>query len=223
MSRNEFNSRNGTLSINQQTKIQREKISSRFNGKGVASNNANLLFSSSPIGYNDELPSRVGGSLYQGEVSNVYEAYAAVIDNDSPDGVTGFGFSGSESAFMNYDHPGASGLFVSGSLQISDGNKKRGPGPSDSFNGFPNPIVRKDAIDNPSVIEDAENVFPSDYTTPAGGGASYGHETAEYRKRIETKSTNLGIHASSTDKVSNGTESDTLGAYFTKIYVTSEE
>jgi len=220
MSRNEFNSRNGTLSINQQTKIQREKISSRFNGKGVASNNANLLFSRSPIGYNDVLPSRVGGGLYQDGVSNVYEAYAVAID--SPDGINGFGFKNSNFAYMNYNHPDTiddNPLFSSGSLRLSDGNKNR---TEDPFNGFPNPIVPEDAINNPSVISDAENDF-NDYNLPTGDGASYGHETAEYRKRIEIRSTNLGIHASSTDKVSNGTESDTLGAYFTKIYVASEE
>ena len=222
MSRDEFKARNGTLSINQQTKIQREKISSRFNGKGVASNNANLLFSKSPIGYNDELPSRVGGGLYQEGVETVYEAYAVAID--SPDGVSGFGFSGSGSnlAFMNYNHPDVRDdlLFSSGSLNLSDGSKNTS---EDPFNGFPNPIVPEDAINNPSIISRDGNTFDENYNLPSGGGASYGHETAEYRKRIETRSTNLGIHASSADKVSNGTVSETLGAYFTKIYVAEQE
>lgn len=217
MARDEFSARNGTLSINQQTLSQREKTESRFrdSGKilGVGSKNSSSLFADSPIGYDGDIPDRTGGSgdLYNENSSNVYQAYANVIDNDQ--GVSGFGFNSSgisETAVMNYNHP--DNPFITGE-GIVDYNHLTTGLPNDegikAYRGFPD-LVAGD-IDNPTL--DQEEPTPGLGQSP--DGASYGHKTSEYREETLQLASMLGRHVDSSDNEGNG-NSDTLGRYFTQ-------
>ena len=219
MARDEFSARNGTLSINQQTLTQRAKTGQRFSVTdgdlvkelGVGSSNSNSLFTKSPIGYDGELPARQGGSLYDDETLDVYQAYAKVIDKDSAV-EQGFGFSNGEKAHMNYKHP--DNPFVTGE-GIVDYNFLTTGNPNDegvkAYRGFPD-LVAGD-LDSPSLNQEV----PTDGLSQSPDGATYGHTTSEYRKDTAEILGLLGKHVDA-ETPGNG-DSDTLGKYFTKNVV----
>lgn len=204
MARDEFKSKNGTLSINQQTISQREKTSQRFGGKGVGSENDRVLFPNSPIGYVD------GTNL---DRSNVYEAFAKVIDNPS-DTNRGFGFSRTEYAYMDYNHP--DNPFKEGNVVNYDALTLGTPMEDvKAYKGFPD-LVAGD-VSNPSLNQT---------DTPSGldqdpDGSTYGHTTEEYRRDTDELASLLGRHIDGTSQ-GNG-DIDNLGKYFTKNYVEGEQ
>ena len=103
--KSEVQSRNGTLSINQQTTSQRTKFGQRFRGGnlGVASDNllgASGIFSESPIGvYGDGNNDDVNGVSNRNNAGdntlNVYETFAGFVDGEV-NLSAGFGFSATE-------------------------------------------------------------------------------------------------------------------------------
>lgn len=218
---NEFNSRNATLSINQQTISQRAKNENRFrvNGKilGVGSDNSSALFAGadgngSPIGYNDSdgedgLSNRNFGENIDGEnINDVYSLYAKTIDNG--DGVTGFGFSGSEPAFMNYNH--SNNPFIKDENvdynALTSGTPMQGV---KAYKGFPD-LVAGD-IDNPAQEQE---VSPTSDLDQLADGSTYARTTTEYREQIGQTASMLGRHVKIAEE-GNG-KADTLGKYFTK-------
>ena len=214
MARDEFSSKNGTLSINQQTISQREKIGQRFNVDnkilGVGSSNASSLFSNSPIGFESEsLPDRTGGrgGLYQ-EGVNVYEAFSKVIDN--PTQTLGYGFSRTEHAYMDYNHP--DNPFKEGNYDtLTTGEVNED---IKAYKGFPDLNVNKDSINNPSLNQDQP---PESNISELPDGATYGYTTEEYRVATNELASLLGRHI---DGASQGNgDIDNLGKYFTKNYV----
>ena len=215
MARDEFKSKNGTLSINQQTLSQREKTLQRFGGKGAGSENDRVLFPNSPIGYVDgEIPDRLGGrgNLYQ-EGNNVYEAFAKVIDNPS-DTNRGFGFSRTEYAYMDYNHP--DNPFKEGDNVVYNALTLGTPMDDvKAYKGFPD-LVAGD-VSNPSLNQ-TEATQGLDQEPD---GATYGHTTEEYRRDTNELASLLGRHI---DGASQGNgDIDNLGKYFTKNYVEGEE
>lgn len=205
MARDEFGARNATLSINQQTLSQREKTQDRFNGKGVGSSNDRKLFPNSPIGYDAEH----NGLTNRESQLDVYSEYAATIDNNEK--VQGFGFSNIDYAHMNYNHPDNPLLENIDALTTGEANSDEVP--RRAYRGFPDLSVDQDAINNPSLGQDRE---PQSSLSLLPDGASYGHETDQYRQKVsESTSTMLGRHVEG--QRGNG-DSDTLGKYFTKHY-----
>lgn len=210
----EADSRNGTLSINQQTVIQREKFSERFHdGLGVASSNASTLFSSSPIGDNSGSPSRNGSedrnSLYENDNSNVYDAFKSVVDPDYKTKKNGFGFIGTDVAYLNYDHPD------NPFLDTNDYDELTNSAPNDTeraYAGYPDLVVPEDGLDSPSML----NGTVPDAALSLTPNANYGHTAAEYRQQISSL-TMLGIHVKEGE--GNGFKSnEKLGKYFKTNY-----
>ena len=216
MARDEFSSKNGTLSINQQTISQREKIGQRFNVDnkilGVGSSNASSLFSNSPIGF-ESLPDRTGGrgGLYQ-EGVNVYEAFSKVIDN--PAQTLGYGFSRTEHAYMDYNHP--DNPFKEGDAVSYNALTLGTPMESvKAYKGFPD-LVAGD-INNPAL---GQEIAPVGLNQDPDG-ATYGYTTEEYRIATNELASLLGRHI---DGASQGNgDIDNLGKYFTKNYVEGEQ
>lgn len=203
MAKNEFDAKNGTLSINEQTIRQREKNTERFaisdKNLGVGGS-ARALFSESPVGIDSVIPSGR---------ENIYQTYVDVIDNDSNTN-QGFGFKGIDYAYMNYNHPNnpfkAGDSIDYNSLTSAEKyeNKK-------SYKGFPDLLVEKDAINDPSSIE---NRKPESNLTLEADGSTYGHDTNEYRQKIPGLK---GKHVNS-NSLGNG-DIDTLGQYFRKNFI----
>ena len=211
MARDEFSARNGTLSVNLQTTIQRDKISKRFDGKGVSSSNASILFSGSPIGYD----SNNDGTANRGdEFGDVYTRYASLAID--PDGeVNGFGFEGSSTANMNYS--GSLGLFNDqGELEIADGNPYAPDKNVKAYRGFPD-LVAGD-IHNPALNQEV----PTSGLSQEADGSSYGHETKEFRTEVVVNNQSLLGRHLITSGDSNG-NAETLGKYFTQNYVETNE
>ena len=205
MARSEFDAKNGTLSINEQTKKQREKNLTRFSSGdsrtfGVGES-ARSLFSDSPIGIDGVIPS---------DRENIYKMYADVIDNTSKEN-QGFGFKGIDYAYMNYNHPqnpfkGEDGTVNYESL-ISGGkyeNKK-------AYRGFPDLLVDEQAINDPALNQ---NQSPTSTLILEADGSTYGHATNDYRSKIPNLK---GKHVSEVS-LGNGS-SETLGQYFRKNYI----
>jgi hypothetical protein len=210
MSRKESNSRNSTLSINQQTVSQREKFSNRFDGKGAGSTNDRILFPDSPIGYSED----INGLDRRESGLSVYEEYAKVIDNEKPS--QGFGFSNIDFAHMNYNHEQNPFLDSEGNSdykaliigKVNDDNV-----PVRAYRGFPDLKVDKENISSPSLNQDSApisniNLLPD--------GSTFGNDTKSYRDKIsESTSTMMGRHVEGQEGNGN---SDTLGKYFSKNY-----
>ncbi len=209
MARNdEFNARNGTLSINQQTNSQREKTGERFNVNnkilGVGSLNASSLFSESPIGYDND----TNGLANREDGESVYETFSKVIDNDNEQN-QGFGFSGIDYAVMNYNHkdnPFKEGNYDT--LTTGEANED-----IKAYKGFPDLNVNKDSINNPSLNQDQS---PDSNISELPDGASYGSTASQYRDAMSSSANMLGRHVESQN--GNG-DPDTLGRYFTKNYI----
>lgn len=210
--RQETNARNSTISINEQTRQQRAQITLRYDGKGVSSENASTLFPSSPIYSNDRSGDGDRGDLFDDQNSNIYDAFAKVIDPS--ESINGFGFLGDDKASLNYE--GSKDLFSPDgkTLAISDGKTNS---VSKAFNGFPNLQVNKDAINSPSTNQD--NPSPSLVMEP--DGSTYGNKTVDYRKSVSSKEFGFYLESGLSNGVSNE-RADTLGKYFTSNYTQEE-
>ena len=215
----EFESRNATLSINQQTISQRAKNENRFRVDtkilGVGSSNSSALFAGvdgngSPIGYsNSDGEDGLSNRNFGENINDVYSLYAETIDNASR--VNGFGFSGSETAVMNYNHP--DNPFIAEGDQIdynflTSGNKNDKD--AKAYRGFPD--LQVGDVHNPSQNQTNDKIT-SDLTL-SPDGATYGHTTTEYRRQIGQTASILGSHINNAEE-GNGT-ADTLGKYFTQ-------
>jgi len=207
MAKTEASSRNGTLSINEQTRKQREMFSLTFASPdrsfGVSTSNSKILFSSSsPIGYdsdNDGLANRD---------DDVYSEYKNIIDNDAEN--FGFGFSDSKGAYMNYNHPdnpfiqGDYSTLTSGRKYADEDNERK------AYRGFPDLDISTVDINAPADIN-VQNKSPESNLDLKPDGVSFGSSVKEYREKINDK---LGKHMVSGN--GNG-DADTLGKYFTLI------
>jgi len=205
MAKSEFTSRNGTLSISEQTNKQREMFKSRFSlGDkvfGVGKSNEEKLFPSSPIGYNNEIPdSRI----------DVYQEYKDVIDIPEK---SGFGFSGTDTAYMNYNHPD-NPFVVDDSVDyefLTSGSAHEDEDrPRKAYRGFPDLDVSSIDINAPAdpAVQDK---LPTSGLNLTPDGATYGHDTESYRTQIFDS---LGKHVESGK--GNG-DIETLGKFFTKV------
>jgi hypothetical protein len=207
----EANSRNGTLSINQQTVIQREKFSSTFSGLGVATANASKLFSSSPIGDADSETNidRSGSSdrssLYEDRNSNVYDAFISVVDPENGTQKNGFGFEGAATAYLNYDHPQNPFLGSTAYTELTDGSASA---TERAYAGHPDLVVPEDGLDRPSTLD---NNTPEAVELNLTQNVNYGHTANEYRLAIRESPGMLGRHVESGE--GNGAP-DTIGRYF---------
>lgn len=210
----EATSKNGTLSINQQTIIQREKFGQRFHsGLGVASSNASTLFSSSPIGGDSGSPPRNGSedrnSLYTDDSSNVYDAFESVVDPIYGEQKNGFGFIGTDVAYLNYDHPNNPFFNTTDYAELIDGSANE---TERAYAGHPYLVVPEDGLDSPSIL----NGTAHDVELSLTPNVNYGHTTAEYRQQISSL-TMLGIHVEEGE--GNGLQTnENLGKYFKTNY-----
>ena len=120
---------NATIAISQQTLDQRAEFSGDGESKkGVGTSQSILsnIFPDSPV---SSVPAEImykgeasgDGSSIQSDASDIYEVYANVVD---PIGATsGFGFEGTEKAFLNYKHdnnPFVDGETISGNSATRD-------------------------------------------------------------------------------------------------------
>ena len=218
---NEFNSRNATLSINQQTISQRSKTEDRFrdSGKilGVGSSNSSILFGGedgSPIGYDNENNNGLSNREFGEGINTVYSLYAETIDDEGQ--VTGFGFSGSglsETAFMNYNH--TNNPFKNGDYTVLTNGDKSSE--VKAYRGFPD--LQVGDVHNPAKNQTKEDIKSELELEP--DGATYGHTTTEYRRDTSELASMLGRHVKIAGE-GNGT-ADTLGKYFTKRIEEIEE
>lgn len=218
----EANSRNGTLSINQQTLIQREKFSSTFNGLGVSSTNFRNMFPSSPIGTSDDVDpvSRNGSNdrsgLYKNDSSNVYDAFQSVVDPDYGTERNGFGFEGLDTAYLNYDHPDNPFLDTTDYTELTSGSSNES---QRTYAGHPDLIVPESALATPSTLNDTAPA--SDTSLTVSPNDNYGHTSSEYRSEINGLFGMLGSHIPAGE--GNGTKtSDKLGKYFKHSIVTPD-
>tara|TARA_Y100000592_G_scaffold100928_1_gene183812 strand:- start:5062 stop:5775 length:714 start_codon:yes stop_codon:yes gene_type:complete len=227
---------NGTIKINSQTVNQRAQFAQTFGANfGVATDRLTSMFPDSPI-----VPSGDDAELYRSTDNNpvedddsvlegaadIYLAYANVIDpsEDSATATAGFGFTADNNngAFLNYRHPnnpfitnnGEGGVVADYDSLTSGGTYTD----RKAYKGFPDLSVNHD-FNTPSdaspesglgKVEGDQDpaVFGSDALT--GDGASFGHETAEYRRQIAINGA-FGYHLNAGE--GNGSN-DTLGSYF---------
>ena len=226
---------NGTIKINSQTVNQRAQFAQTFGANlGVATDRLTSMFPDSPI-----VPSGEAAELYRtsgnnglddddevlDNASDIYLAYANVIDPSEDIATAGFGFTADNNngAFLNYRHP--DNPFITTNSEdsaIADYDSLTSGGTytdRKAYKGFPDLSVNHDfnrpsdatpdsglglsEINNPSV-------FGSDALT--GDGASFGHETSEYRGKISENGA-FGYHLSDSDSEGNG-DINTLGSYF---------
>lgn len=213
----EENSRNGTLSINQQTLSQRAKFGQRFrSGIGVATDRTSSLFPDSPIG-NESKRSGVDADGQEIAGGNVYSMFATAID-DSEDLSVGFGFGTDIAAVsLNYQHEdnpfidGNYSILTTGATSGDDGLKKR-------FMGYPALV--------PSDIHTATTEVPGDFANEdlARGTATepfvdknFGSETSADRQK-NSESSSLGFFATSGEgNLTDSASIETLGTYFRNV------
>lgn len=209
---------NGTIQINTQTIKQREQFGSSANGKfGVAIERlgTNSLFPDSPIATNDQ------SNMYQGTATgaaaalqseqaavDLYDVYANVVDPALDEGISGFGFDSASrfgdanagKAFLNYRHPSNPFIDTDGNTSsINDGSTYTNV---KAYKGHPDLVVAD--VNNPTA---GENTVPTSGLSIAPDGASYGHETGEYRAQINSSSNS-----------EYGQHSNSLGEYFKGNY-----
>ena len=215
----EVQSRNGTLSINQQTTSQRTKFGQRFRDNlGVASNNllgASGIFSDSPIGVFGAGDSDDAAALTNRSDntfgSNVYEAFSNVVDGPV-DLSGGFGFSATELSDISLDYKhdknplkDAADALTTGEAHSDVGHKKR-------FLGFPDLVPPDIHTVNTETAETATATLNKDTTD------NFGSTTPGYRVQAATTVSGLGYFAVDGElNQTNASNPDTLGQYFTKI------
>jgi hypothetical protein len=208
---------NGTIQINTQTIKQREQFGGADGKFGVATDRlgANSLFPLSPIATNDQ------DNMYQGTISgdgsalladnnpaDIYDVYANIVDPTLDTGTAGFGFDNSSrfgdehagKAFLNYRHPNNPFIDNSGVAQlINDGSKYNN---IKAYKGHADLAVSD--INNPTS---GENVTPNSDISIEPDGASYGHNTSDYRTQIANSSNS-----------EYGQHNNSLGEYFKEKY-----
>ena len=225
---------NGTIKINSQTVNQRARFAQTFGANfGVATDRLTSMFLDSPI-----VPSGDDAELYRTSENNtivdddevrtgaadIYLAYANVIDPSDNSATAGFGFTADNNngAFLNYRHPNNPFITTSDNGgDIADYDSLTSGGTYTdikAYKGFPDLSVNHDfntpSDDTPTsslgirVNEQNQEVIGSDALT--GDGASFGHETNEYREKISQNGT-FGYHLNSGE--GNG-DINTLGSYF---------
>ena len=214
----EANSRNGTLSINQQTLSQRAKFGSRFrNGMGVGVDNTASLFPSSPIG-NEANRAGVTADGQTIAGGNVYSMFATAID-DSEDLTAGFGFGTSDisAVSLNYRHVDNPFLDSKDYSELTTGAASDEEGLKKHFLGYPDLVPPN--ID--SVTTQTAEVASADLARGTNQAPyvdkNFGSETSADRQK-SSESSSLGFFAN--DGEGNLTDKDdetTLGAYFKNI------
>ena len=211
--KSEENSRNGTLSINQQTTSQRVKFGQRFRGGlGVGVDRTASLFPSSPIG---NLDNRNGvdadGQTITG--GNVYSMFADVVDNS--EGLTiGFGFSGTEmdNLSLNYKHPQNPFIDSTAYTELTTGAASADGGTSKRFVGFPD-LIPPD-IHNPTSTEAS---VVADGNLARLPNNNFGSETASDRQQTSQTSSLGHFSPDGPGNLTNSESADTLGKYFANI------
>ena len=215
----EVQSRNGTLSINQQTTSQRTKFGQRFRGSlGVASNNllgTNGIFSDSPIGEfgagnTDDVTALDNRSDATFGV-NVYEAFSNVVDGNV-DSSGGFGFSNVELRDISLDYKHNKNplkddpdLLTTGAAHGDQGHKKR-------FLGFPDLVPPDIHTVNTATTETASTALNKTATD------NFGSTTSGYRGQAATTDSGLGYFAEDGElNETTANTPETLGQYFTNI------
>lgn len=207
--------RNGTIEISEQTTIQRQTIESRNTSNntittlGVARDNLSSLFSSSPSIITNRVldPDNDGGMLFEND-SNIYAAYARVIDPEEDNSVEGFGFYGTEKAYMNYSHP--NNPFITTNDQntqsfnpvaLTDGSRVTNNNNNIlHYKGYPD--LQPNSLSNPG--QESGNTTP--VLIPKNNNL-YGNTFSEYRDESETSDTSY----------------DSLGSYFKNIITEGEQ
>ena len=218
---------NATIAISQQTLDQRSEFGGDggTNKKGVGTSQSILasIFPKSPIGTTaDDLmyqgeASGLGSGIQRG-ASDIYEVYANVIDPEN-DGVKGFGFVGTEKAYLNYAHP--NNPFVVGE-NIDFNSLTSGTPATENDNasstrrylGYPD--LKVNSLDSPQDI--AGSNTPSSEISLVDKNSNFGSEFSKDREKININpSSLLGRHTTS----DNTTNIDSLGKYF-KINYTED-
>lgn len=221
----EVQSRNGTLSINQQTTSQRTKFGQRFRGGlGVSSDHligASGIFSDSPIGvYGDGQADDVNGVNNRNNAGNntlnVYETFANFVDgNVNLSG--GFGFSDVElgNIFLDYKHndnplKDSATALTTGIASNETGHKKR-------FLGFPDlvpPDIHNVNTNNAAAV--ASDTLNKTATN------NFGSTTTNDRAKTAESNSGLGYFAEAgelnqTNPDTTAAGKSTLGQYFKNI------
>ena len=151
------------------------------------------------------------GSSIQSDASDIYEVYANVVD---PIGATsGFGFEGTEKAFLNYKHD--NNPFVDGETidfnSLTKGTQATKEDTSSSkrrYLGFPD--LKAGSLDSPADSEGAES--PAERSRQPTN--NFGTTVIDDRKANSNSATNLlGRY-----RKSNQTDKDTVGKYFKANY-----
>lgn len=209
----EADSRNGTLTINQQTLSQRAKFGQRFRGGlGVGVDRTTSLFPSSPIG---NVGNRIGvdqdGQVIEG--GNVYSMFADAVDNSEGLNV-GFGFSGTDMGLLslNYKHPDNPFLNSTDYSELTTGNASNEGGTSKRFVGFPDlvpPDVHSPTSTDASVSADGD--------LARSPNNNFGSETASDRQQTSQTSSFGHFSPDGSGNLTNKENVDTLGTYFRDI------
>ena len=208
----ESESRNGTLSINQQTVKQRAKFGARFpSGLGVGRDLHNTIFISSPIDHvqnrEQNSESLVGG--------DVYTTYSNVVDSGIPP-TAGFGFSPAELNEISLDYKHNLNPFATSTSydELTLGSAATDTDNADStkrFLGFPD--LAPPDIQSPTNISSGEGVV--DQNLSKGQNVNYGSDTSADRDMNSQSDDNLGYFAiSGPGNLATRDNPDTLGQYF---------
>lgn len=217
-------SRNGTLSINQQTTSQRAKFGQRFRGNlGIASNNllgASGIFSDSPIGEfgagNADDDAALGNRNNAGNNTlNVYETFAGFVDG-TVDLSAGFGFSATELSDLSLDYKHADNPLKDSATALTAGTAHGDQGHKKRFLGFPD-LVPPDI----HTVNIATSVAASS-TLNKTATNNFGSTTTDDRAKTAESNSGLGFFAASgnlnqTNPATDQFGTDTLGQYFKNI------
>lgn len=215
--KSEVQSRNGTLSINQQTTSQRTKFGQRFRGGlGVSSDHligANGIFSDSPIGEYGPVDDAdaIANRDNQTFGKNVYEAFVQVVDPDTNPTV-GFGFTSQEASLISLDYKHDSNPLKDNANALTAGTASGEVGHKKRFLGFPDLVPPDIHSVNTATAELASDTLNKTATN------NFGSTTSGYRSQASTTDSGLGYFAE--DGELNQTASNnanTLGQYFKNL------
>ena len=214
----EVQSRNGTLSINQQTTSQRTKFGQRFRGSlGVASDNllgASGIFSESPIGeYGSGTSDDINGGVRNRNNAgnndlNVYETFAGFVDG-AVDLSGGFGFSATELGQISLDYKHAQNPLIDDADALTTGEAHGDDGHKKRFLGFPDLVPPDIHNVNTAPQESASTTLNKDATD------NFGSTTSDYRGQASITDSRLGYFAEDGElNQTASNDANTLGQYF---------
>ena len=224
--KSEVQSRNGTLSINQQTTSQRTKFGQRFRGGnlGVASDNllgASGIFSESPIGvYGDGNNDDVNGVSNRNNAGdntlNVYETFAGFVDGEV-NLSAGFGFSATELDEISLDYKHEDNPLKDSATALTAGTAASQTGHKKRFLGFPDlipPDIHNVNTENASAAASA--------TLNKTATNNFGSTTTADRAKTAESNSGLGFFApagnlNQTNPATDAAGTETLGQYFKNI------